>query len=604
MTQIGGQKTGPAFRIENLTRGQAMISARCVANTFWISLRGLVRRRPLTQGEGMLLSSAHSAVEQPPARSSLGAEVGGGDGGADVPDLPIKNAATALDRARDIVVALVLAAVILFRFSQTIADPDLWGHVRFGQDLWRTGTVARVDTYSYTAGDSEWINHEWLAEAIFAGLYDRLGAPGLIGFKVGVSILLAGALYAHLRARGLRSTLASILVLAAALLMFAGLYTVRPQMFSYVCFLALLTCVWQAEDGRQRWLLALPPVFALWANLHGGFLLGIGVLYAWTAVHLMAKSLQEQSWRALMAPANRTAVASVILSSLAVLLNPYGVRLVVFLLRTATVARPEISEWQPITIQSLLGVAYVILLTLAILAISYSQRRRGPAALAVFGIAAVLPAMAVRHTALFALAIVILAGEHMGDAWRRLFAHRSTPGRSARPTWPEAIVVILLLAVVGTLAVASAAHFGCITVDSSWYPVKAVAWLKAAGASGKMAVTFNWGEYVLWHLGPSVQVSVDGRRETLYPDKVYRENLAFMYGVGSWDALLRDYPTELVLVEQGSAPANLLRLSSDWVIAYEDDVSVVAARRGSPLLLRQSQDAASVEETAGVVCFP
>ena len=66
---------------------------------------------------------------------------------------------------------------------RTVADPDLWGHVRFGQDILRTGSIIQADTYSYRTAGQLWINHEWLAEVIFAGLYDRFGPTGLIVSK-------------------------------------------------------------------------------------------------------------------------------------------------------------------------------------------------------------------------------------------------------------------------------------------------------------------------------------------------------------------------------------------------------------------------------------
>ena len=39
----------------------------------------------------------------------------------------------------------LLGGFCLFWFADTIADPDLWGHVRFGQDILRTGSIARVN---------------------------------------------------------------------------------------------------------------------------------------------------------------------------------------------------------------------------------------------------------------------------------------------------------------------------------------------------------------------------------------------------------------------------------------------------------------------------
>ena len=60
----------------------------------------------------------------------------------------------------------------------TTGDPDLWGHVRFGQDMFAHGAVRLPDTYSFTA-DRVWINHEWLAEMLMAAAFDWFGAAGL-----------------------------------------------------------------------------------------------------------------------------------------------------------------------------------------------------------------------------------------------------------------------------------------------------------------------------------------------------------------------------------------------------------------------------------------
>ncbi len=65
-----------------------------------------------------------------------------------------------------------------------------------------------------------------------------------------------------------------------------------------------------------------------------------------------------------------------------------------------------------------------------------------------------------------------------------------------------------------------------------------------------MAVPFDWGEYVLWHLGPRVKVSIDGRRETVYSDEMYRQYRDFEQGTGVWDALLKTSKTDLVLAAE------------------------------------------------------
>ena len=72
----------------------------------------------------------------------------------------------------------VLWTFVLVLVTKTAADPDLWGHLRFGIDALASGAAHAADRYSFTA-DRAWINHEWLAEWLMAIAYTALGALGL-----------------------------------------------------------------------------------------------------------------------------------------------------------------------------------------------------------------------------------------------------------------------------------------------------------------------------------------------------------------------------------------------------------------------------------------
>ena len=75
---------------------------------------------------------------------------------------------------RAVVVALWLAGVLILAKGNR-ADPDLWGHVLYGQDVLAHGVLPRTATYTFTAPDQPWINHQNLSELIFAALV-RVGA--------------------------------------------------------------------------------------------------------------------------------------------------------------------------------------------------------------------------------------------------------------------------------------------------------------------------------------------------------------------------------------------------------------------------------------------
>jgi hypothetical protein len=473
-------------------------------------------------------------------------------------------------------IASLVVATFVFRLSRTEADADLWGHLKFGADLWRTGHLVTADAYSYLTGDRAWVNHEWLAEAIMSMIYAWGGAPALIGLKVLLGLGIIAVLSAHLRHREVSSLGTALLVSYTMLLVLPGFGSVRPHLWTYAFLTLLLVFLDRAAQGAPGWLWAAVPLFALWANLHGGVLAGIGIVGAWAAAHLVCfeGERRAEAWRVL------PPVAAMVLATLG---NPYGAGLWTFLIRTALGPRPDISEWHPVEIASMEGAAYLLALGLGVTGLLGSRRRRLPSQVALFACVAVLPLTARRHAALFALAGLVVAGEHLADVCGRLAAGRwprgQLPTRDRRP-----MIAWLLLAEAVVLLLFAIPHFRQIDVDASAYPTGAVRLLKASGVDGHLAVFYDWGEYVLWHLGPRIKVSIDGRRETVYSDRVRQENLMFMDGVGEWDRLLRKYDTHLALVPKDLPIWNLMKRQPGWILLYEDAVSGLFGRQDWPAL--------------------
>jgi hypothetical protein len=217
---------------------------------------------------------------------------------------------------------LVLGLGLLF-LSDTVADADLWGHVRFGEDILRAGSIPSQDPYSYLTYGSHWINHEWLSEVIFAAVYRAAGPPGLISFKTVSSLFLVGASYLYLRRQGLSAVKSGCVLAVLIWALRPGLGTIRPHLFTYLGFFAVLLVIHAVEYGRSWWLLAMPVVFALWVNLHGGFLAGAAVLGSWGLVHfagLIRNVIRSGYERAAVLRSSAFCVA-LAFTGLAVLLN-------------------------------------------------------------------------------------------------------------------------------------------------------------------------------------------------------------------------------------------------------------------------------------------
>jgi hypothetical protein len=181
--------------------------------------------------------------------------------------------------------ALVLI-VIAIADIQRWADPDLWGHLAFGRAMLAARHLAFHDPYSYSAPGHLWINHEWLSELLMTAIYNLGGVVGLKLMKFGCCAAIMVSLASGLAETDAPMPLQLAIVLAAAIAI-APQMQYRPQLFSFVLMAVLLAILTRYifRRGARLWLTI--PMFALWANLHGGFIVGLATLGTFSAVVLM-----------------------------------------------------------------------------------------------------------------------------------------------------------------------------------------------------------------------------------------------------------------------------------------------------------------------------
>src|SRR5437764_1184137 len=168
------------------------------------------------------------------------------------------------DAAGVVILRCVLFAALLAGLARTWADPDLWGHVRFGHDI-LAGGLPRFDPYSFTS-DVPWINHEWLAEVVMDLAWRATGGTGLVVLKMA---LIAAALFFVARALtfdGIFGPARDLLLFATIGALWARVFVVRPQVFSVTLFAALLWILRSVERGNSARISVIPLIFALWVN--------------------------------------------------------------------------------------------------------------------------------------------------------------------------------------------------------------------------------------------------------------------------------------------------------------------------------------------------
>src|SRR5262245_26598708 len=212
----------------------------------------------------------------------------------------------------------------------THADPDLWGHLRFGLDTLATHSLPASDPYSFTQ-DRAWLNHEWLSEVLMAAAYQPLGTLGLRLLKAAILVLGFAMVWQTYRGAALPAK-----IVAMAWLVFGAVHmvaTVRPQLWSLL-FTIVIARQLVVPSRHAYW--ALPVLFALWANLHGGWIVGLGIVGVWVAFGGVVEAGKR-------VPTWAMAVACV----LATLATPHGVRLWTFVWETVGFER-AITEWRPL----------------------------------------------------------------------------------------------------------------------------------------------------------------------------------------------------------------------------------------------------------------
>src|SRR5213593_2259321 len=402
---------------------------------------------------------------------------------------------------------LVVGCLMVLSISHGV-DPDLWGHVRYGQDALAASALPATATHTYTAVGHPWINHENLAELTFGWIEHHLGAAGLNAFTSLLGLLVLGLMVRNATREGASFLVLSVTILLATCAIGPG-WSIRPQVFTYTFFALLLVILGRAfrhgarPDARVLWL--APPLFALWANTHGGFPAGLAVL----ALYLGCRALAAL-WSAGRAGWREAGRYGLVLAAcgLATLANPYGPRLLAWLIADLAPPRPEIGEWYPLALPDPLFVVTVALVGLTVAAFIGSRRPRDVGQVAVLSVV----------------------------AWQSFLHGRHPPSPRAvrlllRATWAMALVLLVTLAV----------QSRTLWVSRSRSPVDALQYMADRHLGGKLIVHFDWAQYALAALAPETTVAFDGRLRTCYPQEV--ADLYFDFLLGNLPAFRWRSPT-------------------------------------------------------------
>ncbi len=466
------------------------------------------------------------------------------------------------------------------------ADTDLWGHIHFGNIVLTQHRLFfhAPSSYACPPGPKDWILVDWLGQALMALVYDAGGVVGMKLAKFGCVAAVMGLL-----SLGVAETGAALTIQAAVLVVAAFAFIPHMQLRTFLAddiFLAALMAMLARESyGRRAPLWLAVPMLALWANLHGGFFVGLVAMGLYTAVR-GAQDLAEG--RGLKPTVRLAALTSA--AALATLLNPYGLNdwiVIAGVLRNPFTLR-HISEFRPLLVviadfhrnhRPLFTFVCVLAIMTATLVTFALTPRAGDLALFAIAVLMTVGALyAVRNTALAVIACCIPLCRHaqlLVDRLRR-------PGNdgAARPM----AIWRALHAALAVLAVALVIRTGLLSktlpaVEAK--PAGAIAFMREHDLGGNVLCEFGWADYLLFHDAAHTKIFIESIFEAYYPHRLQADFAAVYYAEPGAARVLDAYPNNFVLMPTGSAAYSLMMAQAGWRLVYRDPVSALFARAGS-----------------------
>lgn len=514
----------------------------------------------------------------------------------------------------------LLAIVCLFFMSydyKPLFHSDWWGHVSYGRWMLEHRQLPQEDPFVDLAAGVPIVASSWLSQ-LFMGALSLSGDPEvfahLFAFVQLATFLL---LIAALRSLGLRPGVAILSVSMMWLVNIGRHAVIRPEIFGGLCFAIVMWLVVRsgliavtrrsepvAAPGATLapigfgFYLSLFATFAFWANLHGTFVIGLLVLGTGLAGRLWELLCQTRDVAAILGDSRLQRWAWMLqCSGIALLLNPYGMDLLVYTFLFSTNPNlADIVEWYPLKMLSLEGIPMAASWVLAGVLFRHSRKRVSTMDVLLLVGMSVAVCLRVRMIAWYApLALFVLA-PHLADCltqlralWRPLFLGLGPVwtwwrGRSFRGT----LIAGLMIWVTFAFSPISRPVLGGKVrperyIFSKDTPLALTRYLREHPPVGTVAAPQWWGDWLVWAGPPDIQLLTTTNTVHVLPSQVWKDYMRIANAAPDFPRLLDRYRVNTLIVNKTLQKRLLeeVELLQGWSVVYEDPTGLIAVRHGS-----------------------
>lgn len=487
---------------------------------------------------------------------------------------------------------MVLVLGLVKFLSPHFEDPDFYWHIKAGEYLLSTWPPGRADVFSYPNAGHPWVLAEWGGQVLLYLVFHAFGYTGIAWFVALLCATVLSMVYRCCEVLGCSDVRAAVMTLLCGFVLLGD--PPRPHLFTLLLLsftLNLLLGFKYRDKVGYLWL--LPVAMALWANLHGGYFIGLVLI----AVFLLSEwvlyglhepdAVKKQKLTRLTIWAMGAAVAT-LLSPESISYWWYPIK-AVFLLGDLSGDAQAINEWQSPDFHVLINQFFLGLVACFIAVLIYSRKKADLTEVTVPMLFTIANFIAVRNLSLAVIVMMPFLGKFsaivalpdskgaLAQSLRKL-SRQLTAEQQQSGAW-GGLVNIMLVVIVGiTVFLIYPQHQKKIEALVEMYmPVKATNFLLREHIQGNMFNAYQYGGYLVFRLYPAQKVFIYGRTD-VFRQGFLREYSEIYQGKMGWKKYFDLYHIDYVLCDSDAAIRQLLLTSGTFKRVYEDRFHSVLVR--------------------------
>ncbi len=516
-------------------------------------------------------------------------------------------------------ILFLLILLLTFSFSIVkIFDYDVWWHLKTGEYIAKSLKIPYEDFFSLANEGKEWIDVHWLSQLLFFAIFSLAGFAGI---QIFTFCVIASTIFLLYRIGGNERiySLSILPLIYLAIYASKDRYLPRPDILSFLFSSLYFFILYRFHFQDKKTIYLLPPLQILWVNMHGSFILGPLLIFAFAAGQWLTLIFSRGSQKKLIPgktmgeriPSNLRTIKRAKLHTLLIVLlivltinifNPYGIKIYTlfetyiesfhsFLFNgSEKVPTVTIQEWFPTFSESASKYHhtffpfYIVIAILGLSSFILNLKRFSPPIFLTFAGFFCLSLFALRNVSLFSLLCTAIIAHNIleffsGLSWKRFqwkFAWKTLP-----------VIIFLLFSLLLIFSIFDAfsngyyirhrlpmeTNFG---ISSYPFPFGAAEFIKKQKVAGNLYNNFESGGFLIWSLYPQFKVFIDGR----YIDPEFdRVNLQAAKDYEKWEELMGHYNVTCALLKFPSLETSYLitalSSSDQWKIVYLDYNSII-----------------------------